>query len=65
MITLAERRKALGLSQSELAAEMGVSQAAVSRSENSNTSDRRYALALEALELRRKFEGVPPQDAAA
>lgn len=51
-MTLAERRKALGLSQAELAEKMGVSQAAVSRCENANSSDRRYALALEALEFR-------------
>lgn len=56
--TLKERRKALNLSQEELAAELGVSQAAVSRCENANSSDKRYALALEALELRRIVPGA-------
>jgi len=49
-----ERRKALGMSQASLAAAMGISQAAVSRAENENRSDRRYELALEALETRAK-----------
>ncbi|MBI0474243.1 helix-turn-helix domain-containing protein [Sphingomonas sp. MA1305] len=50
--SLAERRRTLGLSQTELAARLGISQAAVSRAENEDRSDKRYALALEALELR-------------
>lgn len=64
-IPLVERRKALGLSQSELATVLGVSQAAVSRSENSNSSDKRYELALEALELRRMLAPTTPTEAAA
>lgn len=51
---LSDRRKALGLSQASLATAMGISQAAVSRAENENRSDRRYELALEALETRAK-----------
>jgi transcriptional regulator with XRE-family HTH domain len=50
--TLSDRRRALGLSQTELASLLGISQAAVSRAENSNSADLRYALALEALERR-------------
>ena len=56
--TLSDRRKAIGLSQTELAAQMGISQAAVSRAENENRSDRRYELALEALETRAKGEAA-------
>ena len=52
--TLSDRRKAIGLSQTDLATRMGISQAAVSRAENENRSDRRYELALEALETRAK-----------
>jgi transcriptional regulator with XRE-family HTH domain len=51
---LAERRKALGLSQAQLADLLGVNQATVSRNENAAEPDMRFCLALEALELRRK-----------
>jgi len=54
-VTLVERRKKLGLSQAALALELGISQAAVSRAENEDRSDKRYALSLEALELRGKL----------
>jgi transcriptional regulator with XRE-family HTH domain len=53
--TLADRRKELGLSQTDLATKLGISQAAVSRAENEDRSDKRYALALEALELRAMY----------
>lgn len=60
--SLQERRKRLGLSQAELASELGVSQAAVSRCENADSADRRYALALEALELRKRFVPESPAE---
>lgn len=63
-MTLADRRKALGLSQTELAIKMGVSQAAVSRSENADTSDLRYALALEAVEARARPAAATAAQAA-
>lgn len=50
--SLADRRRDLGLSQTDLAALLGISQAAVSRAENDDRSDKRYSLSLEALELR-------------
>lgn len=48
---LAKRRTSLGLSQAELAERLGVNQATVSRAENSDEPDRRFVLALTALEL--------------
>lgn len=50
--SLADRRRDLGLSQTDLAGKLGISQAAVSRAENEDRSDKRYELSLEALELR-------------
>lgn len=46
------RRKRLNLTQAELANHLGVSQATVSRNETAGEPDRRYELALEALESR-------------
>lgn len=63
--TLAARRAALGLSQAALAEKMGISQAAVSRCENEDRSDKRYALALEALELRSQLAPTSPESRAA
>lgn len=51
--TLAERRKAMGLSQAELAGILSVTQATVSRNENAVQPDARYVLALEAIEARK------------
>jgi transcriptional regulator with XRE-family HTH domain len=50
--TLAERRKAMGLSQAELANILSVTQATVSRNETASDPDARYVLALEAIEAR-------------
>jgi DNA-binding transcriptional regulator YiaG len=52
LTALAERRMALGLSQGELAATLGITQTVVSRCENAAKPNRRYDLALEAIELR-------------
>lgn len=49
---LAKRRKALGLSQAELAQMLGMTQASVSRNETADKPDMRFVLALEAIELR-------------
>ena len=49
---LCRRRKAMGLSQGQLAALLGVTQATVSRNENATLIDRRFALALDALSAR-------------
>lgn len=50
--TLAARRKALGLSQAQLAEEFGITQGSVSRNETAAEPERRFVLALEALEAR-------------
>lgn len=50
--SLAERRKALDLSQEQLALLLGVNQATVSRNENAVDPDKRYALSLDALTMR-------------
>lgn len=63
--TLAERRKALGFSQLALADELGVSQAVVSRTETAVEPDKRFVLALEALELRRKLAEVKQPNSTA
>jgi transcriptional regulator with XRE-family HTH domain len=52
-LSLAERRRALGLSQEQLAALLGVTQGTVSRNENAADPDRRYALSLDALAMRK------------
>jgi predicted transcriptional regulator len=52
--TLAERRKALGLSQEQLAALLGVTQGTVSRNETAADPDRRYVLSLDALTVQHK-----------
>lgn len=49
---LAKRRKALGLSQAELAQMLGMTQASVSRNETAAKPDMRFVLALEAIELK-------------
>jgi transcriptional regulator with XRE-family HTH domain len=49
---LAIRRKALGLSQAQLAAMLGLTQATISRNEKAEIPDRRFVLALEAIEAR-------------
>jgi transcriptional regulator with XRE-family HTH domain len=49
---LAKRRKALGLSQVELAQMLGMTQASVSRNETADKPDMRFVLALEAIELK-------------
>lgn len=49
---LVARRKALRLSQSQLAELLGVTQATVSRNETATAPDLRYCLALEAIEMR-------------
>lgn len=50
--SLADRRKAIGLSQEQLAFLLGVNQATVSRNENATAPDRRYILSLDALSAR-------------
>lgn len=50
--SLADRRKAIGLSQEQLALLLGVNQATVSRNENADSPDRRYVLSLDALTMR-------------
>lgn len=62
---LAERRMALGLSQGELAAMFGISQGAISRAENAERPSRRYELAIELLELRKKAAAAEPEKADA
>lgn len=52
--SLADRRKALELSQEQLALLLGVNQATVSRNENAEQPDRRYALSIEALAMRKE-----------
>ena len=49
---LASRRKALGLSQEQLAAILGINQATVSRNETAADPDKRYILSLDALAVR-------------
>ena len=51
-LSLAQRRKAIGLSQAELAQILGMTQASVSRNETADKPDLRFVLALEAIELR-------------
>lgn len=50
---LVDRRKALGLSQDQLAALLGVTQGTVSRNETAERPDRRYVLSLDALSVRK------------
>lgn len=49
---LSQRRKALGLSQAQLADMLGLTQATISRNEKAVIPDRRFVLALEAIEGR-------------
>lgn len=53
--SLAERRKALGLSQEQLALLLGVTQGSISRHENGSNArtDPMYALSLDALAMRK------------
>ncbi len=51
--SLADKRRALGLTQADLAALLGVRQSTVSRNENAETPDKRYVLSLEALAVRK------------
>lgn len=51
---LAERRKALGLTQEQLAALLDVSQGTVSRNEGGAAPDRRYELSLDGLAHRKE-----------
>lgn len=64
---LARRRKALKLSQAELADMLGISQPEVSRSERDPEPDKRFVLALEAIEhrVRAEAESKRPAKAAA
>lgn len=50
--TLADRRKAMALSQEQLASLLGVTQGTVSRNETAADPDRRYVLSLDALAVR-------------
>lgn len=50
--TLAERRKAMGLSQEQLASLLGITQGTISRNETADDPDRRYILSLDALAVR-------------
>lgn len=50
--TLAERRKAMGLSQEQLASLLGITQGTISRNETTNDPDKRYILSLDALAAR-------------
>lgn len=52
-VTLAGRRKALELSQEQLAHLLGITQGTVSRNETATEPDRRYALSLDALATRK------------
>mgnify|MGYP001600102819 CR=1 FL=1 len=52
-ITLADKRKALGLTQEELAGLLGVTQGTVSRNETAPDPDRRYVFSLDALAARK------------
>lgn len=52
--SLAARRKALGLSQEQLAALLGVTQGTVSRNETAAAPDKRYSLALDGLAARKE-----------
>ncbi len=51
--TLADKRRALNLSQAELAKLLAVDQSTVSRNETAPKPDRRYVLALDALAVRK------------
>ena len=50
--TLAERRKAMGLSQEQLASLLGITQGTISRNETTDDPDKRYILSLDALAFR-------------
>lgn len=52
-LSLRSRREALGLSQEQLAALLGVTQGTVSRNETAGKPDRRYVLSLDALGVRK------------
>lgn len=64
---LAHRRKALGLSQSQLADMLGMTQASVSRNETAPAPDLRFVLALEAIEARHRatYQPHPKPDRSA
>lgn len=51
--SLTARRKALGLSQEQLAALLGITQGTVSRNETAAEPDRRFVLSLDALAARK------------
>lgn len=51
--TPADKRRTLGLTQTQLAELLGVKQSTVSRNENAAEPDRRYVLSLEALAVRK------------
>lgn len=53
-LDLAARRKALGISQEQLAWLLGVTQGTVSRNETAADPDRRYQLSLDALAARKE-----------
>lgn len=52
--SLTARRKALGLSQEQLAALLGITQGTVSRNETAAAPDRRFVLSLDALAMRKE-----------
>lgn len=51
---IADRRKALGISQEQLATLLGITQGTVSRNETAADPDRRYLLSLDALAARKE-----------
>lgn len=63
-VTMRDRREALGLSQDQLAAELGVTRLTIIRQEKRTACARVYDLALEALETRRRSPELPAAPSA-
>lgn len=59
MTTLRKRREALGLTQAQLAQELGIDRKTLNRQEQRPEIARLYDLALEALEIRRGRRPAP------